>query len=63
MPKPHITRRHDGEYSTMVLPSGTIETFWFGDDGSEVFVNRTMPESLATVAERHIRTHENGGYA
>jgi hypothetical protein len=54
--RPHITRAPGGEYSTVRLPNGVIETMWFGDDKSQRLVGRTRPESLATVAAQHIAT-------
>lgn len=50
-----LTRRSGGEYSTVRLPNGVIETMWFGDDGTTRMVSRTLPESLDSIAERHIR--------
>lgn len=54
MDKPIINRRVGGEYSTIVLPNGIIETMWFGDDGSQRFVARTVMPNPAIVAKSHI---------
>jgi hypothetical protein len=53
-----ITRRLTGEYSTVVLANGVIETCWFGKDGSSRVIGRTLPRSLAQVAEEHIERWE-----
>lgn len=54
--KPFITRRHNGEYSTVQI-GDIIETCWFGHDGQSEVIGRTFV-SLATVAERHIQEYE-----
>ncbi len=55
--RPILTRRPSGEYSTVVLPDGSIETLFFPDDGSEsVLVGRTL--SLGAIAKRHIAEYE-----
>lgn len=56
--KPIIIRRSHGEYSTVTLPDGIIETVWFGNDGTSQVVGRTMPLSIPTIAEQHIEKHE-----
>jgi hypothetical protein len=57
--KPLITRRCGrGEYSTVTLPNGVIETCWFGDDGESRVIGRTYPRTLANAAESHIREWE-----
>lgn len=57
--KPFITRRHgQGEYSTVTLPNGVIETCWFGDDGESRVIGRTIPTTLASAAEAHISKWE-----
>lgn len=53
-PKPITTRGVGGEYSTVLLPDGTVETVWFGDDGSHRFVKRTVLPSVADIAKQHI---------
>lgn len=58
MNKPIINRRIGGEYSTIVLPDGTIETMWFGDNGDQRMVARTFPESTRLIASRHIAEDE-----
>ena len=59
MEKPFITRRYGkGEYSTVTLPDGVIETCWFGDDGSSRVVGRSRPLTLASAAEKHISEWE-----
>lgn len=59
MDKPFIVRRNDGEYSTIQLPNGVVETVWFPEDETKtsVTVGRTYV-GLASVAERHIRDWE-----
>lgn len=56
MSNPIITRTRNGEYSTVRLPNGVIETMWFPDDPRlfAVQVGRTLPETLEQVAKRHI---------
>jgi len=56
--KPVIIRRGDGEYSTVTLPNGIIETCWFGSDGSSKVVGRTMPILIPTIAEQHVAAFE-----
>lgn len=58
MEKPFITRRSGGEYSTVTLPNGVIETCWFGDDGSSEVIGRSYPQTLASAAQEHINAHE-----
>lgn len=59
-----IVKRSRGEYSTIRLPDGMVETVWFPDDQGEpsVTVGRTWT-GLAAIAEKHIheweQTHEN----
>ena len=60
MNKPYITTRPNGEYSTVVLPDGGIETCWFGNDGSSKVIGRYLPPSLSTVAYGHIAAYESG---
>ncbi|GAA5198744.1 hypothetical protein [Microbacterium jejuense] len=56
MDKPIINRRFDGEYSTVLLPGGIIETMWFPHDPDEreVCVGRS---TIAAIAQRHIADH------
>lgn len=56
MNKPIINRRIGGEYSTVVL-GNVIETMWFGDDGTERVVSRTVIDP-AVIARRHIEEDE-----
>lgn len=56
--KPLITHRSGGEYSTVILPDGVIETVWFDNDGSSQIVGRTYPQNKAAAAEAHIRAYE-----
>ena len=56
MDKPIIARRVGGEYSTVALPNGVIETMWFGDDGSTRTVGRTYPPSIKDIAAQHIES-------
>lgn len=56
--KPLITRRHNGEYSTIRYPDGMIETVWFGDDGNDVTVGRTF-QGLRETADKHIDAFES----
>lgn len=56
--QPIITERYDGEFSTVELPGGVIETMWFGEDGSQVLVGRTYPHSKARIAADHIAEWE-----
>lgn len=45
-----------GEWSTVVLPDGTIETCFFpDDDSSSTVVSRTQPVSLAHVHRENVR--------
>lgn len=52
--QPIVTRIKDGEYSTIVLPNGIVETVFFADDGTSRTVGRTVPESTRRIHERHI---------
>ena len=54
MDKPIINRRIGGEYSTITLPGGTIETVWFGSDGEQRMIGRYYPLSAREVAAMHI---------
>lgn len=56
MERPIINRRIGGEYSTIVLPDGCVETMWFGDDGEQRMVGRTWPESARQIAQKHIES-------
>lgn len=56
--QPIITERYDGEFSTVELPGGVIETMWFGEDGSQVLVGRTYPQTKIAIAEQHISEWE-----
>lgn len=56
-----ITSRFNGYYSTILLSSGIVETCWFGDDGSSEVIGRKRRESLASIADMHIREFESGG--
>ena len=58
MARPIITRRPGGEYSTVELPDGSIETMWFGDDGTNRFVGRTWPPNIREVLRQHIEEDE-----
>lgn len=60
MSNPIITRRAGGEYSTVVLPDGWIETCWFPDDPAEPsrVIGRTAPQSVRDIAAAHIVEHE-----
>ena len=49
--EPIIQRYEGGEYSTVLLPDGVIETVWFDDDGSSRVVARTP---LSAIARRHV---------
>jgi hypothetical protein len=40
--QPIITRRYNGEYSTVLLPNGVVETMWFGKDGTQRLINRSF---------------------
>lgn len=51
--EPIIARYSDGEYSTIVLPNGIVETMWFGDDGEQRFISRTNSAMAAHVAAVH----------
>lgn len=51
------TRKPGGEYSTVRLPDGVIETVWFGDDGNDMTVGRTY-QGLRDIAEAHIKAFE-----
>lgn len=55
MEKPVITKAVGGEFSTVLLPSGVVETIWFGNDGSQVIIGRTYPFSIRDEAAKHIR--------
>lgn len=59
MEKPFITKRSAGEYSTVTLANGVIETMWFPKDPNElpITVGRTYTD-LATIAKRHIDDYE-----
>ena len=60
MNKPIITRRPGGEYSTVTLSNGFVETLWFPDDGSPaVLVGRTRPEDVRRIHAQHIENYEN----
>lgn len=57
MNKPIINRTFiGGEYSTVVL-GNVIETMWFGDDGSQRVVGRTIIDPVV-IARRHIEEDE-----
>jgi hypothetical protein len=58
MDKPIITPAVNGEYSTITLPGGLIETIFFGDDGSQVFVGRTVM-SVREIANQQIAAFES----
>lgn len=58
MNKPIIHRGIGGEYSTVVLPNGIVETIWFGDDGSQQFVGRTSLPTAELIAQSHISVFE-----
>lgn len=59
MNQPIITRRAGGEYSTVELVGGIIETMWFGDDGSQVMVDRTYLPTAQAIAAEHIARYES----
>ena len=61
MSEPIIRRHGHGEYSTVELYDGTIETVYFWDNGFQEVVARTVPETVEEVAYRHFREHV-GGY-
>jgi len=47
-----------GEFSTVELPDGVIETIFFGDDGSQTVVGRTIPATLSRIQAEHIANIE-----
>lgn len=51
-----------GEYSTVELPNGVIETMFFPDDpdAKAILIGRTVPKSLRGYMEDHIQKFENG---
>lgn len=50
-----ITRGNNGRYSTVYIGgSGVIETVFFGNDGSERYIGRYIPPTLAEVAAMHV---------
>jgi len=53
---PIITKRNDGEYSTVMLSNGVIETMFFPIKGESRVVGRT---SISVIAQRHILGDEN----
>jgi hypothetical protein len=55
-----ITRRSNGEYSTVTLPSANgfmVETCWFPNEGESEIVSRDY-FSVDEIAKRHIAEHE-----
>lgn len=58
--QPFITRRSNGEYSTVLLENGVIETVWFPRVGESVIVGRTWPQSIISAAQEHINSYEFG---
>lgn len=54
-----ITKRDNGYYSTIQLSDGTIETCWFGDDGSSEVIGRVWANPLNSIADMHIREFES----
>lgn len=58
--KPIITYRPGGEYSTITLPNGIIETMWFPDDPEQPSrcIGRTLPRDVRRVAADHIADYE-----
>lgn len=59
MEKPIVTRAVGGEYSTVRLTDGCIETMWFGDDGDTRTVGRYFPMGVRAVAKMHIESDNN----
>lgn len=59
MEKPFIVRRSAGEYSTVHLTNGVIETMWFPKDPNElpITVGRTYT-GLSEIAKSHINDYE-----
>lgn len=57
-PKPVIVKAQGGEYSTVELPSGIVETIFFADDGSSKVIGRTFRKSVMEIAGEHIREFE-----
>ena len=49
-----ITVRPGGEYATTELTDGSVETVWFGDDGTSRVVGRHRPALMADIQARHI---------
>lgn len=62
MNEPIIQRFGKGEYSTVELSDGTIETIYFGDDGSQRIVGRERGDELwiKAIARKHLMI--DGGY-
>lgn len=56
--RPIITKRADGQYSTVLLPNEVVETMWFGNDGTAKTISRTVVR-VRDIAERHIKEYEN----
>lgn len=61
--RPIITRRPNGEYSTVTLPDGTVETCYFPDDPGEPsrVIGRTDPHDVRRLAAKHIAEHDKEG--
>ncbi|ROR94024.1 hypothetical protein EDD28_2448 [Salana multivorans] len=60
MTSPIVTRVQGGEYSTVVLSDGSVETCFFHDDGSSRVVARDFPERVQDIASRHVRADREG---
>lgn len=65
--EPYIIRGLGGDYSTVLLPSGIIETCWFSDDGVVSFVIGRTPlgegnafpqTTVVLTAYEHIRVYQ-----
>jgi len=67
MNKPIVKRGYrnglPGEYSTVELPNGVIETVWFADDDvvPSLIIARTVPRSILDIQNEHIDSDRNRG--
>jgi hypothetical protein len=55
--QPIITKRPDGEYSTVRIGEDIVETIFFGKDGTTRYIGRTVI-SYRSIAQAHIAEYE-----